>query len=442
MSNGRSSVIRPAAVNISPADDWQTAAIKYYDKAEGRRIQSEQSAEQKRQFDETMDFNKDKAEKSDWNLMIEQAETPAQKKMIANAGVMAGHLPAASLDVYNDAAIRDEAQKDLLKSYYAADDASKVELWPKLRDNLIETNSPRLAKLEEDFNIRKSNVENKEMIDMMTSQYGDVFSPQLKSLFESKGALTDSQLNMATKMVETSFAKRKESTKQRYDLAKSLIGMQTKGDMPSQEQINTVTKANMLGYKLLESLNAEGYDPTKDDDTQTLPYPELGLFDFEDPKQGVDRLTGTFDNLSEEEKSRQFASAMDELGITQESWGDLKDSERANKGQEIIDYKNKKDYSRVVEPAKAAGFAGVQYEDPRGSIEITDEMIDAKLPEAMKKLRVPKGQQKNPNIISQARKEAEKMVRKELQKQSKQKAIGIATETLPSLRTGPFGFGS
>ena len=61
MSNGRSSVIRPAAVNISPADDWQTAAIKYYDKAEGRRIQSEQSAEQKRQFDETMDFNKDKA---------------------------------------------------------------------------------------------------------------------------------------------------------------------------------------------------------------------------------------------------------------------------------------------------------------------------------------------------------------------------------------------
>ena len=69
-------------------------------------------------------------------------------------------------------------------------------------------------------------------------------------------------------------------------------------------------------------------------------------------------------------------------------------------------------------------------------------MIDAKLPEAMKKLRVPKGQQKNPNIISQARKEAEKMVRKELQKQSKQKAIGIATETLPSLRTGPFGFGS
>ena len=126
MSNGRSSVIRPAAVNISPADDWQTAAIKYYDKAEGRRIQSEQSAEQKRQFDETMDFNKDKAEKSDWNLMIEQAETPAQKKMIANAGVMAGHLPAASLDVYNDAAIRDEAQKDLLKSYYAADDASKV----------------------------------------------------------------------------------------------------------------------------------------------------------------------------------------------------------------------------------------------------------------------------------------------------------------------------
>ena len=34
------------------------------------------------------------------------------------------------------------------------------------------------------------------------------------------------------------------------------------------------------------------------------------------------------------------------------------------------------------------------------------------------------------------------MVRKELQKQSRQRATRIAKETLPPLRTGPFGFGS
>ena len=34
------------------------------------------------------------------------------------------------------------------------------------------------------------------------------------------------------------------------------------------------------------------------------------------------------------------------------------------------------------------------------------------------------------------------MVRKELQKKSKQRATKIATETMPTFRTGPFGFGN
>ena len=184
----------------------------------------------------------------------------------------------------------------------------------------------------------------------------------------------------------------------------------------------------------------EGKGRPEDEETKKQPYPDLGQYDSE--KQGKDFLTGSFDNLSQEEKSKQFSNAMDELGITKESWADLEDSERKLRGREVIDYINKKDYSRVIEPVKAAGFAGVQYEDPKGTIEITDEMIDAKLPEAMESLRIPKGQQKNPKVLSQAREKAEEMVRKELQKQSRQRATRIAKETLPPLRTGPFGFGS
>jgi hypothetical protein len=194
-----------------------------------------------------------------------------------------------------------------------------------------------------------------------------------------------------------------------------------------------------MGMELKNQLQPKVTDDTTD--TTTLPYPKLGQFDFKEEKK--DRLKGTFDNLSQEEKSRQFASAMDELGITKESWGNIKDNEKREiKGREIIDYINKKDYSRVVESPKAAGFGGIEYEDPSGTIEITDEMIESKLPAAMKSLRIPKGQQKNPKVLSQARERAEEMVRKELQKKSKQRATKIATETMPTFRTGPFGFGN
>ena len=135
MSNGKYDVIRPQAVNLSPAEDWETVAIKEIGAAENRKLKNKELAEGTRRFDETMNFNKDKKDTEDWNLMIEQAETPAQKKIIAHAGVMAGHLPAASIDVYDNAAARDETEKGLIKDYYSADDASKVELWPKLRDN-------------------------------------------------------------------------------------------------------------------------------------------------------------------------------------------------------------------------------------------------------------------------------------------------------------------
>jgi len=70
-------------------------------------------------------------------------------------------------------------------------------------------------------------------------------------------------------------------------------------------------------------------------------------------------------------------------------------------------------------------------------------MIDENLQMVMDDvLRVPKEQQKNPTIIAQAKKRTKELLRKELQKRSKQKATKIATETMPTFRTGPFGFGN
>ena len=426
MSNGKYDVIKPGAVNLSPAEDWETVAIKEIGAAENRKLQNKQLAEGTRRFDETMAFNKDKSEKDDWNLMIEQAETPAQKKIIAHAGVMAGHLPAASIDVYDNAAARDETEKGLLKGYYSADDASKVDLWPKLRDTLIENNSPRLTNLEQDAKIRKSNVENKEMIDMMTSQYGDVFSPQLKSLFESKGALTDSQLNMATKMLETSLTTRAKTRKERYDLAQSLIGMQTKGEMPSQEQINTVTKANMLGYKLLQSLETGGYDPK--DDTTTLPYPKL-----EERDKDITGKNNTFDAMSDERKSAEFKRTLEKIiPGGQEAWDNMEKDEQAEKGKEIINIINEKSYTQAPKVAMFGGSGEITDLEFKGEESITDEAVNERYELILKKKGVVGKRRKMAtkktldNFKAKARKELEQ----EMMKKSKSRLSKIKAESI------------
>ena len=448
---GKYDAIQSGPVTIEASDDFWTSALKKYlserdrkerlDKeAKDRKYQSEQSAEQKRRFDATMDFNKDKEEKDDWNLMIEQAETPAQKKIIAHAGVTAGHLPAASLDVFSDAVIKDETQKDLIKGYYSADDASKVELWPKLRDTLIENNSPLLTKLEQDAKIRKENQSNLQMANLLVSQYPQVFTKATQSYIEGASTLSPEHIKTFTTMVSSHLDNTTKNYKAGMDAAMDMINRDAPGIDATEEDRLRHRAIVHMGMELKNQLQPMVTDDTTD--TRTSPYPELGQFDSEVEEK--DRLKGTFDNLSQEEKSRQFASAMDELGITKESWGNMKDNEeRAIKGREVIDYINKKDYSRVVEPAKSAGFAGIQYEDPRGSIEITDEMIDENLQMVMDDvLRVPKEQQKNPTIIAQAKKRTKELLRKELQKRSKQKATKIATETMPTFRTGPFGFGN
>jgi hypothetical protein len=338
--------------------------------------------------------------------------------------------------------MEEEQGKELLNKYYSSNDSDKINMYPKVRSYLIksgnQTDRVLLNSLEQDNKTRKATQGNQQVAELIVSQYPDVFTPATKSFIEGASTLSPESVKMFGTMVSSHI----ESTTKNYTAgmkaAMELINRAEPGIDATDEDRLRHRALIQMGLSMKAEL--EGRGRPEDEETKKQPYPDLGQYDSDIKEK--DFLTGSFDNLSQEEKSKQFSNAMDELGITKESWADLEDSERKLRGREVIDYINKKDYSRVIEPVKAAGFAGVQYEDPKGTIEITDEMIDAKLPEAIKSLRIPKGQQKNPKVLSQAREKAEEMVRKELQKQSKQRATKIATETLPSLRTGPFGFGS
>ena len=116
------------------------------------------------------------------------------------------------------------------------------------------------------------------------------------------------------------------------------------------------------------------------------------------------------------------------MGISKESWGKMDKEEQKLKGQEVIDSINKKTYGKVV---KKAGFGEIEYADPKGAIVVTDEMIDMNLEAFMDKKRIPKSQRNNPKIIKQVREMVRKGLKKELEKESRRRTLGIAEESLP-----------
>ena len=447
MSNGN--------ITIKEAPDFYTSALQAYqeesDKIERRDIREsdrmerdDAKAEDRRRYEEKKEEEKEIRNRDEWQLMYDGAKDFNQKAMVYQAGLNAGvsGLTPEMHDSIKTRAMEEEQGKELLNKYYSSNDADKINMYPEVRSHLIksgnQTDRVLLNSLEQDNKTRKATQGNQQVAELIVSQYPDVFTPATKSFIEGASTLSPESVKMFGTMVTSHIKNTTENYTAGMEAAMELINREEPGIDATDEDRLRHRALIQMGLSMKAEL--EGKGRPEDEETKKQPYPDLGQYDSE--KQGKDFLTGSFDNLSQEEKSKQFSNAMDELGITKESWADLEDSERKLRGREVIDYINKKDYSRVIEPVKAAGFAGVQYEDPKGTIEITDEMIDAKLPEAMESLRIPKGQQKNPKVLSQAREKAEEMVRKELQKQSRQRATRIAKETLPPLRTGPFGFGS
>ena len=442
-------------ITIKEAPDFYTSALEAY-KEEAKNIErrniresdrmerDDARAEDRRRYEEKKEEEKEIRNRDEWQLMYDGAKDFNQKAMVYQAGLNAGvsGLTPEMHQSIKTRAMEEEQGKELLNKYYSSNEADKIDMYPKVRSYLIksgnQTDKALLNSLEQDNKTRKATQGNQQVAELIVSQYPDVFTPATKSFIEGASTLSPESVKMFGTMVSSHIENTTKNYTAGMKAAMELINREEPGIDATDEDRLRHRALIQMGLSMKAEL--EGKGRPEDEETKKQPYPDLGQYDSDIKKK--DFLTGSFDNLSQEEKSKQFSNAMDELGITKESWADLEDSERKLRGREVIDYINKKDYSRVIEPVKAAGFAGVQYEDPKGTIEITDEMIDAKLPEAIKSLRIPKGQQKNPKVLSQAREKAEEMVRKELQKQSKQRATKIATETLPSLRTGPFGFGS
>ena len=405
------------------ADERQKEEDRYN---ETQRISSEQRVEEKQRYRDQKELDERKLGREEWELMYDNARNASQRAMVYKSGLNSGvsGLTPGGLTAEEDKALIDFTNNEMLNNYYSASDAEKVELFPELRSALIKSGNPSdkamMAPLQKDYETRRGNVENKEVIQMIADQYGDVFSPQLKSFFENTGDISDTQLTMATDMLKTSLASTQKTEKEKYDFAQALIGMQTKGEFPSQEQINTVTRANMIGYQLYQSLIGGG--PPKDE-LSALPQPTLENLD-----EILTGKEGSFDKISDKRKEEIFNKVIKKHAA---NWSTMSDAEKVEAGEKIEAEINKTKYETAPQEAGIGGkFGDPEYE---GAESITNEMIDAKFEEILKKRGIVGDRRKmaSKETLKKYRDRAESDLLKEMRGKSRKKAKKVARRGYP-----------
>ena len=424
-------------------DDYDRLTLAQQRKKEEERYNSETAKEESR-YNETTSTERsryleqqkqieDETNRKDWQYMYEGVKTDAQRAIIYKNGLNneVSGLTAAGLTAIEKAGSTETSLNKSTSDFYAGDDLYRHENGAEIVANLIKNNKPtQAAHIERSMKESRKNVENKEVINMISAQYGDVFSPQLETFFSTTGDVSDAQLNMGVEMMKQSKSLEQKSMTEKFGLAESLIGMQTKGEFPSQGQINTVAKANAMGYLLMQELTAKGGVPPVT--TKQLPFPTLGSID-----ETTTGLKNTFDDMDEKRKSVEFERVLKEsVPGGKEAWGNMDDSERSAKGIEIINIINKKEYEAAT---KAAGFGGIEYEDPEyvgKEIEFPEEDISKKMESIFSKKRVPESQRKKKNVINQIRTEALEELQREREKESRKRASKISKESFPAILKG------
>ena len=173
MSNGRYDVIKPAAVSISPADDWQTVAIKAFDKAEDRRVREESEARAQGNLDREREDNLFNAKYTravadhenalrEYELAINQIgkDNPEMLKAIQNKYSKEYLIPNRDGTFEKRYVVSDGVKRytdEKIKS--KSDFDSKVESWPEMTSEERIAAWPILKKHNKYFNVDLSTEE-------------------------------------------------------------------------------------------------------------------------------------------------------------------------------------------------------------------------------------------------------------------------------------------
>ena len=441
MSNGRYDVIRPSSVNITPAEDWETVALKTFDKAEDRRAKEESEvraqgnlddarAEDKRRYEEQKAQEKEIRNRDEWQLMYDGAKDFNQKAMVYQAGLNAGvsGLTPEMHDSVKTRAMEEEQGKELLNKYYSSNDADKINMYPEVRSHLIksgnQTDRVLLNSLEQDNKTRKATQGNQQVAELIVSQYPDVFTPATKSFIEGASTLSPESVKMFGTMVTSHIKNTTENYMAGMEAAMELINREEPGIDATDEDRLRHRALIQMGLSMKAEL--EGRGRTEDEETRTVPYPKLGIID-----EDITGKDNTFDAKSDERKSSEFKRTLEQvIPGGEEAWKNMDRDTKAEKGQEIINIINQKSYTKPPD-IKIGGFGVFTDPEFEGEESITDKAVNERYELILKKKGITgkRREMATKQTLDSNKEQARRELEREMIKKSKSKLSKLKVES-------------
>ena len=225
MSNGRYDVIKPSSVNITPADDWQTVAIKAFDKAEDRRVREESEARAQGNLDREREdnlFNSKRASAienyesalNEYEIAINQIgkDSPEVLKSIQDKYSKEYLIPkrdgtyekryvvSSGVKQYTNEKIKTKKQFDLsLNNWNNMTPSEKIVAWPSLKRNNKYFNMD-LTTEEEGYKRAVSFEDNKKVLESIKSflpaGYSDIEFEGAKKVLLKDGEVSEAELKL------------------------------------------------------------------------------------------------------------------------------------------------------------------------------------------------------------------------------------------------------
>jgi hypothetical protein len=327
-------------------------------------------AEDRRQFDNELSLFTDPAEKAEWAKRI---------------GVSRGWISREKVEEWETEGISHKSYKTLKKDFLAGDDEQRARIYPELMNQAFESNQPAAEiKLWEGWGKEATKSwSNRETAQMFMDEYGENFTPALKSYFEDTKDVTDEKLKF---MVNTYLSDQKikdKTKKEKADIAQSFME-QWPLETDTKEVIASKLKMQQLGRGMMEEI---GYIKEEKEVKGPPPRPTLGAYD-----KNVSGLHGSFDALEEDEKSKIFkeitSSVLAKYG---KEWGDLSGEEMQEAGDAITRTLNETDHAgfftriRRKDDSPDISLAGVSYKDAPRAERSKRKMLERKLSDTSKK---------------------------------------------------------
>ena len=384
------------------AQDRLTEESRY---DEQQDIAAQDRATEQSRYSDQQDAESNRIKRDNWDFMYEEAENDAQRYAIYKDGLthaVPGLTPGV-LNTRKNAMMEEERLELMLDKYNQGSPDYKNQHGPALISALIKNNKPVLYDtINKDYKEIESEVQNAELIGLISTAYPDVITEKTKSWITQAGVLSDKQLDMVKSMIEANLESKQYSVERKADLINSIMTMSPPDDTASRKVIDTHHNLQALAATMLKELEGRG----KKGELEPEPYPT-----YEDYETRIPEDSSYNQLRSEKRKQRIFNDA---VRANPEEWERMSKEERKEAGDKILKTIEEREYTARPKEEGISPTTGVRYDVDfveRYSMEgITEKMITEKVNSLMKK--IPK-KQRTDITKSRMREQAIKLLKDE-----------------------------